>query len=217
MSELLHEIKDDIKSERMAALWKKHGTTIIGCAVAVVLGVSVSAGWSTYTLSQQEASNRAFAEAFALYAEGDFEKAGEGFGYPRSESELTDGYAVVAALMEADALVQVGDLQAALDLYAWLGGRSDVSEELRALAALHVQTLRLNMDGDGDASVAMDDASAFEISVKELQALAALKRGDRDAAVTLYTELVQDEAVPVSLKERAQVVLDRVGGDADAE
>ena len=70
MSDIFNEIDEDLRRDRLANLWKRHGNLLIGIAVVVVLGTGGWRTWSYFEQQKAEAAGARFTEALKLSSEG---------------------------------------------------------------------------------------------------------------------------------------------------
>ena len=49
MADIFDEINEELKQDRMTALWQRYGKYVIAFVIAVVAGVSLTQGYSYYT------------------------------------------------------------------------------------------------------------------------------------------------------------------------
>ena len=63
MADIFDEINEELKQDRMAALWQRYGKYLIAVVVAIVAGVSLSQGYSYYTNQRDARSADAFFQA----------------------------------------------------------------------------------------------------------------------------------------------------------
>ena len=49
---LLREIQEDLRRERLEKLWKRYGSVLIGAALAIVVAVAAYQAWKAWELSQ---------------------------------------------------------------------------------------------------------------------------------------------------------------------
>ena len=63
MADIFDEINEELKQDRMAALWQRYGKYLIAVVVAIVAGVSLSQGYSYYTNQRDARSTDAFFQA----------------------------------------------------------------------------------------------------------------------------------------------------------
>jgi hypothetical protein len=211
---LIKEVDDDLRQEQINKLWKKHGSLVSAAAVALVLSV---AGWQAYhswESKQRQASSLHYGEAVQLADQGKRTEALDVLG--RLGIDGTKGYRVLANLKSADLHQQSGDAAGAAAIYRHLAADSSVDGAIRDLATIKAAYLTLDQ---GDAA-AIDKAveplavesSAWRHSAHEIQALAALKRGDTARAIDLFRRITEDAAAPQGLRARAAEMLAATGG-----
>ena len=63
MADIFDEINEELKQDRMAALWQRYGKYLIAVVVAIVAGVSLSQGYSYYSAQRDGRSADAFFQA----------------------------------------------------------------------------------------------------------------------------------------------------------
>jgi hypothetical protein len=215
---LIREVEEDLRRDRMAALWRRWGPTAIGVAVVVVLAVAGYEGWKSWRRGASEAAGLRFQQAAALGATAP-EQTAEAFA--ALAEDAPDGYAMLARLRQARALADAGDPAAATDAYRRLA--EDASDPLfRDLATLSRVIVALGAaEGEG---VEVDPQSLahmlepltsgtnpWRYSARELQALLALRAGDPAKAREILAALGEDAAAPPELRTRAGSLLRQIG------
>ena len=63
---IFREIDEELRTDRMRALWRRFAPFVIGGAIAIVALVAINEGWSWYTNSQSAAASE------ELYAAGPY-------------------------------------------------------------------------------------------------------------------------------------------------
>jgi hypothetical protein len=48
MSDILREVDEAMRVEKMTRLWAEHGNTVIAAIVALILGTALSSGWNAW-------------------------------------------------------------------------------------------------------------------------------------------------------------------------
>lgn len=208
--EFIREVDEELQRERLAKLWQRYGHWVIAAAVLVVLGTAGKVGWESWRDSRIQARAQAFAAVE--------ERTGSPDEVARAWLELAagadDGFAALARLRAAAAFEDAGEIGQAVEalralatdgdaLFADLGG---------VLAAWY------RIDGAEPAALAaeLEPLAAadrpFRHTARELQALAALRAGDRKRARELLSGLVDDATAPVSQQQRLRELLDALGG-----
>lgn len=220
---LLREIQEDLRREKLETLWKRYGAWLIGAAVAVVLAVAAFQAWRAWQVSRLETQSEAFMAAEAL-ARTEPGAAVPAFAALSDEDGL--GYGLLAGFREAALLAQQGRHEDAVDAYERIAG-GDSDALYRDLATLQAIALRLDMnngpaelDGLADRlSRLNEDSNPWRFSARELAAALALQRGDAAKARELFASLEADIETPRGIRARASEMLSRIApppGDATA-
>lgn len=208
MSDIFREVDEDLRREQFVRLWKRHGGIIVAAVLAIVLVTAGTVAWQRWQHSTAQAET---AELFTALeqVEGD---GGEGSGVAAAVDTLAAlaadagaGRDVVARFYEAALLAQEGDRDAAVRIYEAIA--ADAGPVYRDLAVLLGV---LNQVGEGDpadlrARLAplTGEESPWRHSARELDALLALRAGDRDAAADLFARLAEDATAPQGVRSRA--------------
>jgi hypothetical protein len=207
--DLLRQVEEELRRERLEKIWKQYGTYILAAAVLVVVGVLGFKLWESHRLSEAQASGEAYESALVLLnekkdgsAEKEFEKlSADGIG----------GYRALAQLQLAGLQAKQGKKAEALATYDALAASSNGDIMLREFARLQAAGLRV---GDVDfteienrLTPLMADTSPWRYSARELLGLAAFKAGKANDARSILTPLFVDQQTPQSISERAQIVM----------
>ncbi len=63
MNELIHEVEESLRQERLQAMWREYGPYVIGGAVLAVLFTALSAGWRSHEYHINTSQTAAVIEA----------------------------------------------------------------------------------------------------------------------------------------------------------
>ena len=200
----IQEVTEEVRQDRMFALWKKYGAYVIG---AVVVIVGAAAAWS-WKIDQE----RKAAEARgALLIHADTTKVEETTALP---GKIDGPGKLVAELTAAVALEKAKRTTEAGKLYAEIARRAGLAPEYADLATL--QAVRLGAEGL-DAATALDriaDGSGpYRLVGKEMRAARAAASGDLAAAHKELNEIVADPTVTQAMQQRAVALLLATGGE----
>jgi len=222
LADILDEVEEDLRRDRMMRLWQRFGWILGAVALAVVVGIGGWRIWQWRDLNQREAASGQFlAAARAADPRGQVGGAPRDLGAARQgfEALATDGprgYATLARLRAAALAAEAGDATRAVELWRAVAADGSAETLLRDLARLSVIRARI---GEGDPAELGRElvplaapGAAFRTPALELQALLAEKRGDRSEAVARLQELANDPGAPSSLRSRAGELLARLGG-----
>ena len=200
----IQEVSEEVRQDRMFALWKKWGPYVIG-AIALIVGAAAYWSW-------QQDADRAAAEARGeLLLNLDTEKPEDVAALPGK----IDGPAkLIAELTAAAAQAEAGETEAAAKTYAEIAGRADLPVEYRDLAVM--QAVRLGADSiDADAEIAQiaDGTGPYRLLGKELRAARAAAAGNLEAAHKEMNEILADPGVTAGLQQRIVALLLATGGE----
>ncbi|WP_051960683.1 tetratricopeptide repeat protein [Devosia riboflavina] len=200
---IFREVDEELRSDRMRALWRRIAPFVIGAAVAIVAVVAVNEGWSWYTNSQSARSSEELYAALDSASKDDLAAA---------QAELdalaangSGGYPVLAEFAKASLLAKSGDTAGAVAAYdALANAQSNV--RLRELALLQAATLLVDTGTLADVearvgTIATDDNPMRRVA-RELIGLAQFKAGDAAAAKTTFEAVLNDPLAQEGIRNR---------------
>ncbi|SFV35367.1 hypothetical protein SAMN05216456_2132 [Devosia crocina] len=205
---IFREVDEELRSDRMRALWRRVGPFVIGAAVAIVAVVAVNEGWSWYASSQAARSSDELYAALQT-ADGDDLAAAQA-EFDALAADGSGGYPVLAEFAKASLLARQGDTEGAVAAYdALANDQSNV--RLRELALL--QSARILVDTGTLADVesrigtiASDDNPMRRVA-RELIGLAQFKAGDNEAARTSFEDVLNDPLAQEGIRNRVAFYL----------
>lgn len=209
---LIKEVDEELRHEQLENLWKRYGNIFVAASVALVLAVAGWQAWNAWQVKERQASGARFSEAVQLIAGNKRDQAAELLG--KLAAEGSSGYRVLAELKLGDLKQEAGDGAGAAATYERVAGMN-VDEVYRNMAILKSAYLKLDA-GDPLAVETMVEklaveSSAWRHSAREVQALAALKRGDAARAAELFRKVADDPAAPQGVRARAAEMLAAAG------
>jgi hypothetical protein len=202
----IQEVTEEVRQDRMFALWKKWGPYVLA---ALVLVVGAAALWS-WNRAQEEAEAEARG-AVLLAADADPQAAAD---------QLEPPARIVADFAAAAALGRSGDTAAAAERYRQIAARDDLAGHYRQLALL--QAVRLEASSaEPSAALAelgpLIESSPYSLLARELAAALHLRAGDREAAHAELQAILADPRATANLRLRAQELLTASGGELPAQ
>lgn len=212
---LIREVDEELRQEQLTLLWKKHGNLLVTAAVALVLSVAGWQGWNAWNTKQRAQSGGTFSAAMQALQQGNRDGALEQLG--KVAAEGTAGYQVLADFKLADLKLAAGDRDGAIALFERVAasGADDIYRDLARIKAAYLK-LDVAEPSAVEASVAplAAESSPWRHSAREIQALAAAKRGDDARAADLFRKIADDAAAPQGLRARAAEMLAAVAPKA---
>ena len=207
MADIFDEINEELKQDRMTALWLRYGKYVIAVVVAIVVGVGLTQGYSYYTQQRDARSADVFFNAILSDdVAGTLEAA---------TKELSNGYVLLAEFRLAAALAENDQAAKAEKHYLSLAERVDIQQIYRDVALLlsvmqapdsaQVSELQLRLDP------LISSASPLKGLALEQAAALDVRSGNTAAAIEKLNELVALTDIPASLRQRASQILTVLG------
>lgn len=212
MSDIFHEVDEEVRREQLKKLWDRYGTYFIALAVVVILAIAGWRGYEWWQAKKAAEAGAAFEAAMSLADEGKHQDAQAAFA--RLANEGTSGYRKLARLREAAELGQ-RDPKAAVSAYDAVAADSSVAKELRDLAGLRAGLILVDTAPFDEMRRRIEPLTGpkgtFRHSARELLALAAWKAGDIAAARRWAGLILTDGETPASVRQRGEMLMALIG------
>jgi hypothetical protein len=205
VSDIFHEIDEELRRENFAKLWQRYGGYVIALAVSIVVAVAAVVGWRAYQLRVHQAEGERYALALDLARQGKDKDAQDVFAEVGRQAR--GGHATLAQLEDAALKAKGGDTKGAIAVYDALIADSSTDPAYRDLARLLAAQYELK-DGDASSVIARvapltSATNPWHPTALELTALAQLKTGNKVEARAVYQRIADDLAAPQGLRARA--------------
>ena len=217
MADILDEIKEDLKYERYAYLWKKYGTVIIGIPVVIVLVTAINVWY------QQHQRTLSYHQGSQLFKAAQYEGAGNLTESQKLYQDIIAGkasnVAAIAAVHQAIALAKSGKADEANQLFLKASQQTSYPQEFRELAELmsvYFAVQHAPEHTKDDAIIARltalsADKKIWRYNAQELLAFYWFNSGDVEKAKQGFEALKNAQDVPASLRQRAEEMLAVIG------
>lgn len=206
----IREVNEELRSERMRAVWRRFGPILIGGAVAVVIGTAGYVGYTHWRDSRAAVSGDKFLAALDLSEQGKNDDALKALDVLKTEG--AGSYPVLAQLRSATLLGQNKDMAGAVAAFDAVAADTQAPVALRDVAKLRAAYILVDSGSYDDvakrAETLSADTNPMRGSAREVLGLAAYKAGRSDDAVKLFQQNADDAAIPVNLRQRANTMLD---------
>jgi hypothetical protein len=208
MSELIEDIKEDIKREDLLRLWRQYGNWLIMAIVAFVLGTSGFFYWQ----HRQEEKKRAQAQAFEVVLQGlDSHSKEASLKLLQDFSQsASGGYKMMAEFMAAGFSAQRVDALKKL---------SQESKQEKTFKDMALILSALNQLDGPDPREVLETLSVFEASAspfrplaQELRAHAYLRGGESQKAFEIFKALAQDQLATEAIQNRSEAMIHFIQG-----
>ena len=215
--EIFREVDEEVKRERMLALWKEYGRFVVGVVVFVLAATASIVLWQNYREGQKVELSDRFIVANQTAAAGDI--AGAIGLFEAIATEGADGYAMLSHFRQAALLAEQGETAIALEVYQAISGNSDYDATYRDFAVLLMGVTGASAPARSDvpalreqlAALAAQD-SPFRYNALEVGAALALAEGDRAGAGELLKQLADSAEAPLGIRQRATELLRAIDG-----
>jgi hypothetical protein len=210
------EVDEEIRNDRVKALWDRFGAFLILLAILIVLGTAAWVGWSYWQETRANASGDQFSQAQALAAEGKTDEAQAVL--QKLEADGHASYPVLARLRIASMLAAKKDSAGAVSAFDAVAADGSVPPVLRDMARLRAGYILVDTGSYEDVVKRVEvldvEANPLRFSAREALALAAWKAGKTDDARKFFEGLSEDPQTPADIRQRATMMLELIrGGD----
>jgi hypothetical protein len=202
MSDIFHEVDEDVRRDKAAEFWRRYQTPIF---VVAFLIVAATGAWSYYQdkrLKAAEAANDRYVAAEKLADEG--KKAEAAAAFDALAKDGPKGYAVLARIRAAE--VNPDRAKALAELNA-IGEDPNVDKLTQHIALLRAALIALEGDDRQKLESAlgplMISDGPFRFSAQEWNGLDALFNDDFDEAERVFEQVLNNGDAPQSMRQRA--------------
>jgi hypothetical protein len=207
--DIFREVEEDMRREQIARAWDKYGVYVLTAAALIVFGAAGYSIWNWMQDKKATETGEAFVKAVDLGDEGKKDEMVAAFG--RIAETGGRGYAALAKLRVAAALVESGKTEEAASKYLEVASDALIDDMLRGYARVQWAALALDKT-DAEAlrkglEAVIRPDNPWRHSGREYLGLAYYKAGNFEEAQRLFLENVADEAAPPELRRRAQTML----------
>ena len=202
MSDIFHEVDEDVRRDKTADLWRRYQTPIFVGAFLIVAATGAYSYFQDTRLKAAEAANARFQAAASLANEGKNAEAAAAFDALAKDAPA--GYAALARIRAAE--VRPDKAQAIAELNA-IGEDKNVDKLMQQVALLRASLLVME-GGDREKleralGPLMTSDGAFKFSAQEWNGLDALANDDFDEAERVFDQVLADTEAPQSMRQRA--------------
>lgn len=203
---IFSEVEDELRSDRMSALWRKFGPWIIGAAVFIVLLVAANEGWRWYQNDIAAKSSDQFYSAMELVTDGDFDSANVALN--QTIATGTGEYPTLARFAQASMLAQQGNTDEAVAAYDALAN-AQTNTRMREMALLLAASALVD-SGDVagvNSRIAglLAPLNPLRNVAREALGLAHYANAELDQARVEFATIIADPAVSLDLLRRVQL------------
>jgi hypothetical protein len=208
VSDIFHEVDEEVRREQLQKLWDRYGHFFIAACVLLVVAVGAWRGYQWWEAKKAVEASSRFDAASQLSEQGKHAEAEA--AYAQLAREGTKGYRDLAHLREAAELTS-SDPKAAVAAYDGLAGDAASGQPLKDLAVVRAGLILVDTAPLGELTKRLESAAAagapFRHTARELLAVAALRAGDT-AALKRWSDLItNDPETPADVRSRVEMLM----------
>jgi hypothetical protein len=207
VSDIFHEVDEEVRRERLQKLWEKYSIVIIAGAVLIVAGIGGWRGYEYWQGKKAAEAGAAFEAAVDLSQAGKHAEAEAAFA--KIAADAPAGYRALAKLRAAAELAQT-DSKQAVAAYDALANDSSLDQTLRDLAAVRAGMLLVDSAPLAEMQRRLqpltEPARTFRHTARELIALSAWRNGDAATAKKYIDMISADPETPPGTRTRAEIL-----------
>ncbi len=216
MTDIFHEVEEDVRRERYEQLWKKYGDYIIAAIAVIAIGIAGYKFWQRYETQQLINASTQLNAAEKLAEAGDNAAAAAAFA--NLAKTAPSGYADLARLAEAGSLLAAGNKSEGLSLYKTIAAtNSPLASLARVRAAWAMADTAPKSELQTLLGPLTAPSSAWRFVAGEILAYADYHAGNLKAAQAEFEALAKNSDVPRTLRGRADAMATFIKGGGDKE
>jgi hypothetical protein len=206
LSDIFHEVQEEVRREKLQKLWKQYGDYFIAAAAALIIAVAGWQLWMRYQENQKAEASAAYMAAHQAASKNDLKGALAKFDAVAKDSP--EGYVQLAELSKANTLAADGKTAEAVAAYKAFADK--YKTPLGDAARMRAGFLIADTASVGDLSALLkpvsDKPDGFGPQAREILAYANYRTGNMKEAQRIYELLAQDAKSPQGMRQRAQVM-----------
>jgi hypothetical protein len=207
MPDLIEEIKEDIKQEKLEKFWKDTGNYIIGGIVLIIAATAGNVAYKSYVTNKYESLGTKLYSAYNSESANNKEKAITGYDSIAKNSDSS--ISAIANMRQASLLAEEGKKNDATQIYKDISDNRKNPIEIRQLAEILYLKNAIKFTEKKDISLInrLEDISKsegpFKHSAKEMLAFILYDNMEYVEAKQLFKELSEEEFTPSRMRNRA--------------
>ncbi len=215
MTDIFHEVEEDLRRERLNKVWARYGSVFLAIAVLAVAATGGYVWWRGQQQSNREFAAETFSAADNMAAAGDIDGALK--VYTEIAASGGAGYPTLAMFRQAALLASKNDVQGALAIYDKIAN-SEADERLKSLAQIRAAFTVADTEAPDTLKNRVQpfigDDNPWRFEARELIAFTDFRARNNDAAAAGYAAIAADAAAPATMRARAEKMVSFLRGGA---
>lgn len=206
--EFINQVEEELRHEKLSALWKKWQFVVYAAIAAVILGVGGREAWNWYSTTTAGKASDEFTAALQSMQKGEFDAAQSKLDALIKTAPA--GYKSLAMQSKAEIALRKGDAVGAQKMLEE-AAKTGPDEDLQSAAAIKAAYLAMEKEDldqlTGRLKPVTDRKGPFAAMAQEILAAKALDEGKNGEARLKYQSLALMLDAPEAVKQRAQLAL----------
>jgi hypothetical protein len=207
LSDIFHEVDEEVRRERLRQIWERYSLLIVGAAILIVAAIAAWQGYEYWLSKKAAAAGAAFEAAVALSEQGKHAEAEAAF--TKAAADAPGGYRVLSRFRAAAQAGQVKPADGVTDFEA-LAADSSLGPLWQDLANVRAGMLLVDTAPLDEMKKRLDPLTGpdriYRHSARELLALSAWRNNDTTAAKHYLDMMANDPDTPPGVRSRADVL-----------
>ena len=214
MSDIFHEVDEEVRRERLRQIWERYSLLIVGAAVLIVVAIAAWQGYEYWLSKKAAAAGAEFEAAVVLSEQGKHAEAEAAF--TKAAADAPGGYRVLSRFRAA---AEAGQIKRAdgVKAYEALAADSSLGPLWQDLANVRAGMLLVDTAPLPEMKKRLDPLTGsdriYRHSARELLALSAWRNKDTAAAKHYLDMMANDPETPPGARSRADVLSALIGAN----
>ncbi|EJF90487.1 tetratricopeptide repeat protein [Bartonella tamiae] len=206
------EVNEEIRQDRLKALWSRFGPFLIGAAFLLVVGTAIHQVYNYWQAGKANTIGDTFLASFNNIEQNNFDDALKQLN--TVEQSDFGGYPYLAQLRKATIFMENGKNAQAVDAFDSVSNDKKAPELLQKVAKIRAAFILVDYGQFEDVEKRVKDLATdidpMRMSAREALGLAAYKAEKYDVAVYYFKKIVDEKLAGIKTTERAQMMLDMI-------
>lgn len=207
MSNLFNEIDEDLRQDKLKALWNKYRAAVFTFVIVIALGLASSEFYQYWSSSKEKNSGLIFSEIIDNIIQNDIQSAQ--INIDRLSDEGTKNYKSYALVLKSDLLLSEGNLIEAEKIYNQIINTTN-NPLLKDLAKLKLSYIRVDSYSFEKMKEELEDLlgdKTLGLFAHEILAISAYKNEVFDQGIESLEIILSNEKTTNGMFDRAQMML----------
>lgn len=205
----IHEVNEEIRQERMRALWGRYGPIALGITLFLIAVTGIYQIYSSWQAGKADRMGEMLVQAISLKEKGDFQKSFQLLEQLKAEGSYI--YPILASMEEANLKQKQGDFRGAVNIFDQIADDARTPKELQSVALLRAVYILIDVGTLEEVKSRVEKLKGTTMEASGLEALGLTewKAGLLENAKATFTEVLA-KGSSIQLATRARMMLELI-------